>query len=322
MVDQDLKDAILRLTDLIANQQQHIAALQHGNANLVGSEKIIESLSSGIEEFHYDPDGGISLDSWYARTECPYQPHICTKCKRKGHKEGYCSLSEKKPSKQIDKPKPKDNDKSKGIAVKRVDLIKKRKYIKIAINRSAATLQLDCASDTAIISKLTWKSIVVVRKSDVSVRICGDYSTGLNGALESDRHPLPHPDDIFAELAGCRFFSCIDFSDAYLQVEVEEESRKLLTINTHKGLFQYNRLPPGVKSAPGAFQRIVDSMVAGIPCVKPYLDGILIAGRTQEEHDCSLNSIKFLSHIVDQHGLRPDPAKTVAISEMSPPRTA
>ncbi|XP_065074184.1 uncharacterized protein K02A2.6-like [Ochlerotatus camptorhynchus] len=96
--------------------------------------------------------------------------------------------------------------------------------------------------------------IVVVRKSDnASVRVCGDYSTGLYNALECDHHPLPHPDDLFAELAGARYFTHLDLSDAYLQVEVEEESRKLLTVNTHRGLFQYNRQPPGVKSAPGAF---------------------------------------------------------------------
>ncbi|XP_055584973.1 uncharacterized protein K02A2.6-like [Uranotaenia lowii] len=185
--------------------------------------------------------------------------------------------------------------------------------------------------------------IVVVRKSDnVSVRICGDYSTGLNAALESDRHPLPHPDDIFTALAGARIFSQIDLSDAYLQVEVEEESRKLLTVNTHRGLFQYNRLAPGIKSAPGAFQRIIDCMVAGIPGVKTYLDDILVSGRTQEEHDRNLDAtlgrirdygfhlriekchfslpqIKFLGHIIDKEGLRPDPAKTRAISEMPAP---
>ncbi|XP_055615405.1 uncharacterized protein K02A2.6-like [Toxorhynchites rutilus septentrionalis] len=183
----------------------------------------------------------------------------------------------------------------------------------------------------------------MIRKSDnVSVRICGDYSTGLNNALDSDAHPLPHPDYVFADLAGCRYFSQLDLSDAYLQVEVEEESQKYLTINTHRGLFKYNRLPPGIKSAPGAFQRIIDSMVAGIPGVKPYLDDIMIAGRTKEEHDRSLHEvleriktygfhlriekcrfglsqIKFLGHIIDKGGLRPDPAKTTAISQMPAP---
>ncbi|XP_055591171.1 uncharacterized protein LOC129743217 [Uranotaenia lowii] len=104
---------------------------------------------------------------------------------------------------------------------------------------------------------------------------------GLPPSSWSDRHPLP----------GARIFPQIDLSaDAYLQVEVEEESRKLLTVNTHRGLFQYNRLAPGIKSAPGAFQRIIDCMVAGIPGVKTYLDDILVSRRTQEEHDRNLNA--------------------------------
>ncbi|XP_065089799.1 uncharacterized protein K02A2.6-like [Ochlerotatus camptorhynchus] len=217
----------------------------------------------------------------------------------------------------------------------------KRPVAYAALPKVGAELQR--LQDNGIISPVKFSDwaapIVVVRKSDVSVRICRGYSTGLNDALESDRHPLPHPDDIYSELAGCRFFSNID---AYLQVEVEEASRKLLTINTHKGLFQYNRLPPGFKSAPGAFQKIIDSMVAGIPGVKPYLDDLLIAGKTQQDHDRRLNAvlhrireygfhlrfekcrvslpqIKFLGHIIDKDGLRPDPAKTNAISEMPPP---
>ncbi|XP_062709570.1 uncharacterized protein K02A2.6-like [Aedes albopictus] len=208
--------------------------------------------------------------------------------------------------------------------------------------------ELERLQNNGIISPVRFSDwaapIVVVRKADnISVRVCGDYSTGLNDALECDRHPLPHPDDLFAELAGARYFTHLDLSDAYLQVEVEEESRKLLTVNTHRGLFQYNRLPPGVKSAPGAFQRIIDSMVAGIPGVKPYLDDILIAGRTKEEHDrnlyavlnrireygfhlrlekCrfALSQIEFLGHIVDKDGIRPDPSKTDAISKMQPPK--
>lgn len=65
----------------------------------------------------------------------------------------------------------------------------------------------------------------------------------LNNALECDRHSLPHPDDLFAELAEARYFTHLDLSAAYLEVEVEEESRKLLTVNTHRGLFQGKRLP-------------------------------------------------------------------------------
>ncbi|XP_065094030.1 uncharacterized protein LOC135714570 [Ochlerotatus camptorhynchus] len=69
MSDNDLKQAILRLTAMIANQQQQIGALQQVNANQVGSVKIIELLSTGIDEFRYDPDGGLFFESWYTRYE-------------------------------------------------------------------------------------------------------------------------------------------------------------------------------------------------------------------------------------------------------------
>ena len=69
MADQDLKNAVLRLTELVSVQQQQIAALLNGHVNPAGSERIIESLATGIDEFRYDPDGGIFFDSWFARYE-------------------------------------------------------------------------------------------------------------------------------------------------------------------------------------------------------------------------------------------------------------
>ncbi|XP_062560524.1 uncharacterized protein K02A2.6-like [Armigeres subalbatus] len=132
--------------------------------------------------------------------------------------------------------------------------------------------------------------IVVVRKANGTIRICGDYSTGLNAALQPNQYPLPLPDDIFAKLAGCQVFSQIDLSDAFLQVEVDEQHRKLLTINTHRGLYSYNRLPPGVKIAPGAFQQLIDTMLAGLECTSGYLDDVIIGGKTEEEHDRNLRA--------------------------------
>ncbi|XP_055632416.1 uncharacterized protein K02A2.6-like [Toxorhynchites rutilus septentrionalis] len=92
--------------------------------------------------------------------------------------------------------------------------------------------------------------IVVVRKPNSTVRICADFSTGLNNALEPNQYPLPLPEDIFTKMAGCRWYSHIDLSDAYLQLEVDPRDQHLLTINTHKGLFRYTRITPGIKSAP------------------------------------------------------------------------
>lgn len=53
--------------------------------------------------------------------------------------------------------------------------------------------------------------IVVIRKKNGQLRICADFSTGLNDSLQQNRHPLPHPDEIFTKLSNCRYFSQIDF---------------------------------------------------------------------------------------------------------------
>ncbi|XP_053691429.1 uncharacterized protein K02A2.6-like [Sabethes cyaneus] len=95
--------------------------------------------------------------------------------------------------------------------------------------------------------------------------MCADYSTGLYSDIQPNQHPLPLPEEIFAKLSDIVFivFSHIDLPDAYFQIPVEKDSRQYLTINTHCGLFEFNRLPPDVKSAPGTFQKIVD-VVAGL----------------------------------------------------------
>ncbi|XP_065084909.1 uncharacterized protein K02A2.6-like [Ochlerotatus camptorhynchus] len=66
--------------------------------------------------------------------------------------------------------------------------------------------------------------IVVVRKSSGSIRICGDYSTGLNDSLQPHQYPLPLPQDIFASLANSTVFSQIDLTDSFLQMEMDEGS--------------------------------------------------------------------------------------------------
>ena len=60
---------------------------------------------------------------------------------------------------------------------------------------------------------------------------------------------------------------------------LDEESRKFTTINTHKDLFHYNRLPFGVSSAPGIFQRTMENLLQGIPQVTVRMDDILISGK-------------------------------------------
>ena len=75
----------------------------------------------------------------------------------------------------------------------------------------------------------------------------------------------------------------LDLSHAYEQMLVDEDSKTFLTINPHKGLYRYNRLPYGAASAPGIFQRMMEGLLQGIPRVGVLLDNVLITGTTSEE---------------------------------------
>ncbi|XP_053686157.1 uncharacterized protein K02A2.6-like [Sabethes cyaneus] len=148
--------------------------------------------------------------------------------------------------------------------------------------------------------------IVVVRRANGNIRICGDYSTGLNDALQPHQYPLPLPQDIFVKLANCKLFSIIDMSESYLQVGVDDATRLKHTCG--------------------------------------YIDDIVVGGENEEEHwhnfkalfqrlkevgftirleKCSFQrqQIKYFGHLLDHHGIRPDPVKLEAIKFMPAPTT-
>ena len=138
-----------------------------------------------------------------------------------------------------------------------------------------------------------WASpIVPMLKSDgTSVRVCCDFKATVNPVSALDHYPIPKVEDLFATLAGGKLFSKIDLSQAFQQVPLEEESKKYVVINTLKGLFRYTRLPFGVSSAPGIFQRVMESLLQGLPGMIVYIDDILIAGSSVKEHLKRLDNV-------------------------------
>lgn len=87
-----------------------------------------------------------------------------------------------------------------------------------------------------------------------------------------------------ARLAGGEKFTKLDLSQPYQQVSLDQNSRKYVTINTVKDLYQYTRLPFGISSAPSLFQRIMDTMLQDIPNTICYLDDILVTGKNDDDH--------------------------------------
>ncbi|VDP95701.1 unnamed protein product [Echinostoma caproni] len=132
--------------------------------------------------------------------------------------------------------------------------------------------------------------IVVVKKANGELRICADYSTGLNTALNPNHYMLPVPEDLFTVLKGGTCSAKLDLSEAYFQIEVDQECQPLLT-STHRGLFKFTRLPFGVKTAPAIFQQIVDTMLPGLPGTAAYLDDISAVGTSTEDLHSRLKSV-------------------------------
>ena len=79
---------------------------------------------------------------------------------------------------------------------------------------------------------------------------------------------------------------------AYQQIPLEEESsKKLVVINTQKGLFLYNRLLFGVSSTPSIFQCTMEGILRGIPYVSVHLDDILATGNLPDKHLSYLEAV-------------------------------
>ena len=118
--------------------------------------------------------------------------------------------------------------------------------------------------------------VVPVLKSDQSVCVCGCFKKMVNRASQVGCYPLPKVEDLFATLFRGSI-SKLDLRQAYQQVVLKEASKALVTINTHKWLFRYTRLPFRVASAPGTFQRVMEEILHVILNVGVYLDDILAA---------------------------------------------
>ena len=207
-------------------------------------------------------------------------------------------------------------------------------------------LELEKLESMGIISPVQYSNwaapIVPVLKRNGTVRICGDYKTTVNQAAIIESYPLPRVEQLFANLSGGKCFTKLDMSQAYLQLPLTDESKEYVTINTHKGLFKYNRLPFGVSSAPAIFQRTMETLLQGIQGVSVYLDDILITGSDNKSHlenleqvlnrlesaklrlnktKCSFMQprIEYLGHIIDDKGLHPTEKKIKAIKEAPRP---
>ncbi|XP_055922730.1 uncharacterized protein K02A2.6-like, partial [Eupeodes corollae] len=143
--------------------------------------------------------------------------------------------------------------------------------------------------------------IVVVQKQSGSLRICGDFKIGVNPQLDVARHPMPRFEEICHKLKGGQHFTIIDLSEAYFQVAVHDDSKPILVINTPFGLLRFERLPPGVASAPGIFQSLIEQVIGGMDHCAAFVDDLIVTGRNPTEH---CQNLEELLHRFSANGLR------------------
>ncbi|KAI2647570.1 Retrovirus-related Pol polyprotein from transposon 17.6 [Labeo rohita] len=183
--------------------------------------------------------------------------------------------------------------------------------------------------------------VVIVPKQSGEPRFCVNYR-GLNKLTVKDSYPLPRIDESLNFLARGTFISTIDLSRGYWQVAMAENSKQKTAFISHCGLFQFWVLPFGLCKAPSTFQRLMNTVLAGLiyKSCAVYLDDIVVASPTFEQHLVDLKEVlarlesaglsvklekcqfcrselTFLGYSVTTDGVRPNEEKTFRFLSLS-----
>ncbi|GFN79603.1 retrovirus-related pol polyprotein from transposon opus, partial [Plakobranchus ocellatus] len=227
-----------------------------------------------------------------------------------------------------------------------------QKYRRIPFHiRKQLDKHLNKEEEMGVIEKATgptpWVSPLVIvpkPKNPDEIRVCVDMRAP-NTAIRRERHSTPTLNELSTTLADAKYFSKLDLNQGYHQLELNEESRYITTLATHRGLYRYKRLNFGINSAAEIFQEVIRQTLNGLPGVINVSDDILVYGKSKEVHSQNLRkvlerlrsknltlnkkkcefmkpSIEFLGHIFSAEGFKPCPSKLQEICEMPTPTCA
>jgi hypothetical protein len=191
-------------------------------------------------------------------------------------------------------------------------------------------------------SNSPWASpLHITPKPNGGWRPCGDFRR-LNAVTVPDSYSVPRIHDFANGLAGRKWFSKVDLVKGYHQVPIKLEDQPKTAITTPFGLYQFRRMPFGLRNAGATFQRLMDSIFQEFDFVFVYLDDVLIASKSKEEHRRHLSlffdrlekhglflqaskcqfgveELEFLGHLVNKEGIKTVPKKVEAIRDYPEP---
>ena len=188
-----------------------------------------------------------------------------------------------------------------------------------------------------------WVSqLVITQKQNGKMRICLDPRE-LNKALKREHFQMPVLDEVLHELGESRIFTKADLSNGYWHVQLTEESSHLTTMNTDFGRYRWRRLPFGLTVSAEIFQKKILYALQGMEGIVCLADDVIIHGKTEEEHMKNLRNflkrckeknirlnkekmkigvkeVTFMGHVITSQGLKTDPEKVRAVTELQPPK--
>lgn len=190
-----------------------------------------------------------------------------------------------------------------------------------------------------------WTSAIhLTPKPCGNLRCCGDFRA-LNEKTLLDGYPLPNLRHFVGKMKGSKVFSRVDLVKAYHQIPLSEESQRKATVVTPWGTYKFMRLAMGLRNSAQSFQRLMDTILAGLTNCFVYMDDVLIYTETEEEHlkileelfkrltanglaispkKCAFGqeSLNFVGYHVDETGIKPMPKKLEAIAAYPSPEKA
>ncbi|MBW0536759.1 hypothetical protein O181_076474 [Austropuccinia psidii MF-1] len=137
---------------------------------------------------------------------------------------------------------------------------------------------------------------VLITWHDGKSRLCGDFRA-LNKYTKSDRYPIPSIPHALDKLAKAKYITKMDCMKCFHQNGVKPNSMKLLRIICHMGIYEYTRMPFGIKNAPAHIQRVMDTIfqeeiLEGWMVV--YIDDIIIYSETCKD------PVKFIDKVISK----------------------
>ncbi|MBW0546579.1 hypothetical protein O181_086294 [Austropuccinia psidii MF-1] len=179
--------------------------------------------------------------------------------------------------------------------------------------------------------------VIITWHNDRS-RMVGDFRAS-NTYTIPDRYPIPIIHETLTQLSKATFITSMDALEGFHHNVSKPHSRKLLRIIAHCGIYEYLRMPFGIKNAPSHYQRMMNTIFThelSEGWLIIYIDDIIIFSETWKLHlerlllvfkkilqvnmkislkkwNFGFHELKALGHVVSGHGLGVDKTKLAAV---------